>query len=228
MATLLSSPEIAPVTTTQSYGVLVGQGAPLSRSFTFQAFANPAAGPGCGATVQATLQLQDGANDLGQVSASVRLGTPSRPLLETFQEARLPALPSGWTTSASGADPPWKSTTNLPPNAVVVTAPPPQPPDLYQPVPAPPTYSAWTSAPAGVGQSFLYSPPFPVATTQAQLYFRHAFAVSNVYDGGILELAIGNQGFQELTQAGGSFVQYGYNGQLADNNPLGPRLVLLC
>jgi hypothetical protein len=76
---------------------------------------------------------------------------------------------------------------------------------------------------AGVGQSALTSPLFVVQTPQAQVYFREAFDVSNAYDGGILEIAIGSGPFQEIVQAGGSFVEGSYNATLADNNPLGPR-----
>ena len=59
-----------------------------------------------------------------------------------------------------------------------------------------------------------------VATSQARLYFRQAFVVSNAFDGGILEIAIGGQPFQEITQAGGSFVEDGDNTTLNDFNPL--------
>jgi hypothetical protein len=65
--------------------------------------------------------------------------------------------------------------------------------------------------------------PFPVATSQAQLYFRQAFRVSNAYDGCVLKIAIGSQPFQDILQAGGSFAQNGYNAVLNANNPLGPR-----
>jgi hypothetical protein len=75
----------------------------------------------------------------------------------------------------------------------------------------------------GVGQSFLISPPFRVATTRAQVYFQEAFVVSNAFDGAILEISTNGQAFQEIVQAGGSFVKDGYNTVLNDFNPLGPR-----
>src|SRR6266568_4286201 len=89
--------------------------------------------------------------------------------------------------------------------------------------PPPPNNSVLTPDPPGISQSYLTSTPIPVATQQAQLYFREAFNVSNAYDGLILEIAIGAQPFQDIIQAGGSFVLDGYNTVLKDNNPLGPR-----
>jgi hypothetical protein len=116
-----------------------------------------------------------------------------------------------------GADPPWATSTNPPPNVPVGGG-----EDDFAGAEVVNT-SVVTPDAAGVGQSFLMSPPFQVNTPQAQLYFREAFAVSNAFDGGILEIAIGAQPFQEITQTGGSFVNDGYNSMLSDFNPLGPR-----
>ncbi len=218
-ATILPSAQIRPVSGTQEYGVLKGQGAAVSRTFKFVA-SGGTRGPGpsgssCGSTVQVVLQLSDQGTDLGQVSIPYRLGTPSHPLVEDFEEGG-PALPPGWTSAATGADAAWTTTTNDPPNL----------PDLGEDdfsLPQPANTSVFIPDSPGNGQSFLISPPFTVGTDQAQLYFREAFAVSNRYDGCILEIAVGTQPFQEITQAGGSFVKDGYNVTLNDFNPLGPR-----
>jgi hypothetical protein len=212
-ATLLASSQISPITGTQDYGVVKGQGPAVSRTFRFIAGGAPAA---CGGSVQVVLQLQDGGTDLGQVSIPFRLGVPSHPLVEDFEEGPPPALPPGWTSSAVGADAPWARTTNEPPNL----------PDIGEDeFPAPPNTntSAFVFDSAGSGQSYLVSPPFNVATPQAQLYFREAFVTASNLDGGILEIAIGAQPYQEITQAGGSFAKDGYNTTLSDRNPLGPR-----
>jgi hypothetical protein len=219
-ATLLPSVDIAPITGMQHYGVVKGQGKAVSRVFKFIAGAHGAgpfdSGGSCGGTAQAVFQLQDaGGVDLGQVTVPFRLGVPSHPLVEDFEEGLPSGLPPGWTSVAAGVDLPWTTSTNPPPNL------PEGGEDEFE-EPADNT-SVFVSDAIGVGQSYLTSPPFAVATAQAQLYFRQAFAVSNAFDGCILQIAIGGQPFQEIVQAGGSFVMDGYNKVLSDFNPLGPR-----
>ncbi|HEX5705695.1 MAG TPA: proprotein convertase P-domain-containing protein [Pyrinomonadaceae bacterium] len=70
VATLQNSGGVTPVTTSQNYGV-VGplDASPTSRPFTFVAQGS------CGQLITATLQLQDGATNLGTVSFTFRLGT---------------------------------------------------------------------------------------------------------------------------------------------------------
>jgi hypothetical protein len=218
-ATLLPSPQITPVVGTQDYGVIKGLGASVSRVFKFivgggSSFKGP--GSSCGDTLQAVFQLQDQGTNLGQVSIPIRLGVPSYPLVENFEEGPPPPLPPGWTSAATGADSPWATTTNSPPNLPVLGE------DSFA-VPPPSNTSVFISDAAGIGQSFLVSPPFPVATTRAQLSFLEAFVVSNAFDGAILEISTNGQPFQEIVRAGGSFVKDGYNAVLNDFNPLGPR-----
>jgi hypothetical protein len=170
------------------------------------------------------LQLNDQGADLGQVSFPFHLGIPSHPLAEDFDEIVPPILPPGWASSTSGTGVPWMTTSNSPPNAVPTDAPD-DDADVYD-IPNssyPPNVSVFTPASSGIGQSFLVSAPFNVATPQAQLYFRQAYSVSNAWDGSILEISIAGQAFQDIVQAGGAFTRNGYNSVLKDNNPLGPR-----
>ncbi len=228
-ATMLATAQITPVTGKQSYGAIGANGGVVSRAFQFIANYGPAGGgpagspgpdgpiPGCGSTVPVTLQLQDGTNSLGTVTVSFKLGTLNRPLAESFDEMPGPVLPPGWQSVISGADQPWLMTTNPPPNAPGTEG------EDAAPSVGPANVSVFTPDTVGIGQSSLLSPPFPVATAQAQLYFQQAFSVSNGYDGCILEIALGAQPFQEITQAGGSFARDGYNSRVNDFNPLGPR-----
>jgi hypothetical protein len=108
-------------------------------------------------------------------------------------------------------------TTNPPPNAPGTEG------EDAAPLLGPANVSVFIPDTLGIGQSSLLSPPFPVATAQAQLFFLQAFSVSNGYDGCILEIALGTQPFQDITQAGGSFARDGYNSRLNDFNPLGLR-----
>ncbi len=68
VATLLAGGGVTSPGPAQSYGVLAPFGPAVSRSFTFVAAGT------CGGTLTATLQLQDGAGSLGQVSFTFTLG----------------------------------------------------------------------------------------------------------------------------------------------------------
>jgi photosystem II stability/assembly factor-like uncharacterized protein len=220
-ATLLASSQITPVSGSQNYGSLPGQSPAVTRNFSFRA--NLAGGPGgplgpgaCGDTVQAVFQLQDGSSDLGQVTMSFRLGVGNHPFAEIFDEVQPPALPPGWVSTASGAGLPWITTTNPPANV-----PGGDPEDQIPPSTLPSDVNIFI--PDVAGQSSVTTPPFIIGSTLSQLFFLQAFSVSNAYDGCILEISVAGQAFQEITQAGGTFAQGGYNRQLNDFNPLGLR-----
>jgi hypothetical protein len=94
----------------------------VSRPFTFIANGN------CGDTVTATLHLQDGVIDLGNVTFTFRLGTVGSPVTgftQNFDGVVAPALPAGWTaTTTVGALPPWVTSATTPdtaPNDAFVT-----------------------------------------------------------------------------------------------------------
>ena len=69
VATLLNSGGVIPVTTSQTYGVVIAAGPTVSRPFTF------VASGACGGSITATFHLQDGALDLGNVTYTFQLGT---------------------------------------------------------------------------------------------------------------------------------------------------------
>jgi formylglycine-generating enzyme required for sulfatase activity len=215
--TLQPSAQITPLLGTQTYGVLSGQGAVVSRNFVFLATgatngpaiaaAVPSTSPACGQTVPLVFQLQDQSNNLGTITVPFHLGTPSHPFLQDFDQAQVPLLPPGWSTTNFSLAGTWVTTTNPPPNTV------PGDSDEDPMLPGPVSINASTTA-SSLGQSYLTSPPFSIATSQAQVYFQQAFAVANTNDGCVLEISIGNTPFQELTQAGGV---------LTNGNPLGAR-----
>ena len=68
VATLLPGGGVLSPSGPQSYGVLSPVGPPLSRPFTF------VVGGSCGGTITATLQLQDGATNLGTVTFLITIG----------------------------------------------------------------------------------------------------------------------------------------------------------
>lgn len=73
---------------------------------------------------------------------------------QSFDGVAAPALPAGWTTSATNAGSPWVTTTALRdalPNSI------------------------FTPAPEDLSDAVLTSPSFAVAVTNAQLAFRHLY-----------------------------------------------------
>ncbi|KAA0251957.1 MAG: hypothetical protein EDX89_20710, partial [Acidobacteria bacterium] len=92
VATLQSSGGVTPVTTTQNYGAMAAAPTPVTRSFTFTA-----AGA-CGDTITATLQLQDGATDLGTVAWTFTLGATTTSS-QTFTNAAAITIPTSGAAS---------------------------------------------------------------------------------------------------------------------------------
>ena len=190
-ATLLSQGGVRWPSAPQTYGPMAAAGAAGSRSFTFTADG------ACGGTVLATLDLQDGTQNLGQLVFPFPLGKPTITFTQNFDSVVAPALPSDWTTMASNGVSLWITSTNAhdtAPNAVFADEPP------------------------FPGAEDLISPAVPVTTPSAQLSFRQSYNTeadptdgTQAYDGGFLEIQIGTNGFTDILAAGGSFVSGGYN-----------------
>ncbi len=193
----------------QSYGALIARGAAVTRSFSFTASGS------CGGILTATLQLQDGASNLGTVTFTIRLGgeTTVMSFSENFDSAAAPALPAGWTTAVvSGSLGNWGTTSGS-----ADTAP----------------NSVFAADASSAGQTELISPSIPIVSSAAQLTFRHNYNLAfhsiahphsvTYYDGGVLEISIAGGAFTDILSAGGSFSAGGYNATLATGtlNPLG-------
>jgi hypothetical protein len=114
---------------------------------------------------------------------------------QNFDSTTAPALPSGWTTSATGVQTPWviqASGSDTAPN------------------------SAFSGEAADVGINELVSPTIKLPGGAAQLTFRNNYDLetgpgTDGYDGGVLEIKIGANPFVDILTAGGSFVTGGYN-----------------
>ena len=78
VATLQNSGGVNPLTNAQSYGVVVAGGPTVSRSFSF------VAGGTCGGAITVTLQLQDGAINLGTVNYVVQTGALGAPTAASY------------------------------------------------------------------------------------------------------------------------------------------------
>ncbi len=96
VATLQNSGGVTPVTTSQSYGVVPAAGSAVSRAFTF------VASGACGGMITATLHLQDGVLDLGNVTYTMQLGTTSSST-QTFTNPTAITIPATGTGASSGA-----------------------------------------------------------------------------------------------------------------------------
>jgi hypothetical protein len=120
----------------------------------------------------------------------------NRLFFENFDGVTAPALPSGWISSATGAEAPWitRTANDTAPNAAYV-------PD-----------------PANIGTSDLVSPSIALPAGQSRLTFRNNYSLEadsgGYYDGGVLEIKIGAGSFTDILAAGGNFVSGGYNGTI--------------
>jgi hypothetical protein len=189
VVTLLETNGVISPSSPQTYGILGTNGLAMSQPFTFGATGS------CGGTILATLQLSDGALSLGTLTAPFPLGPSGVIFTQNFDALTIPALPSGWTTSATGALTGWYTT-----NALSDT----------------PSNAAFSIDGADVGINELDSPAFALPLGPAQLSFRNFYnlevgAGTNGYDGGVLEIQIGTNSYVDIVAAGGSFVSGGYN-----------------
>src|SRR5205814_266133 len=150
----------------RNYGALAAGGATVSQPFTFTATG------ACGGTITATLQLQDGVLNLGTATFPLTLGSFGTVLTQNFDSVTAPALPSGWTTSASNAQSSWvtqAATNNTSPNA------------------------AFSPDPSNTGVNELVSPSIVLPVGPSQLQFANYYDLEphdNVegYDGAVLEI----------------------------------------
>ena len=205
VATVLPTNGVVSPSAPQAYGALPAGGAAVSQAFTFTASGT------CGGSITPTLQLQDGPTNYGMVAVSLTMGQLGTVLTQNFDTVTVPALPSGWTTSATNAQSPWFTTNSLSdttPNA------------------------AFSASANSVGVNELVSPPILLSLGEAQLSFRHSYSfeadaqhATNGFDGGVLEIKIGTNSYTDITNSGGTWVANGYNRRIDTGfeNPLAGR-----
>ncbi|MEY2427778.1 MAG: hypothetical protein QOJ40_663, partial [Verrucomicrobiota bacterium] len=206
VATLQSSGGILSPSSPQTYGALAAGGSAVVMPFTC------VMGGSCGATNTATLQLQDGAANLGTVTFSFRLGLPaaaSNVFSQNFDGFSAPALPAGWSSVTSGAQSNWISST-----ASRDTLP----------------NSAFSTDVAAVGINELDTPVLSLPLGSNQLSFRHSYDLeassgTTGYDGGVLEIKINSGSYTDIVAAGGNFISGGYTRTISGSysSPLANR-----
>ncbi len=200
VATLQPNANVLAPSGPQNYGA-IPIGGSAGRDFSFTAAGN------CGDLITLTLQLQDGANNLGTVTYTLRLGTPTS--VSTFNEAfdgvTAPALPAGWTSAATGFEVPWVTSTTNPASA---------PNDAFAP------------NATNIGNTELVTPSIAVPTGGAQLTFRNLYNMESGFDGMVLEISINGGAFTDITAGGNAFIAGGYNATISASfgNPIGGRM----
>ncbi|HEY3861080.1 MAG TPA: S8 family serine peptidase [Verrucomicrobiae bacterium] len=184
-ASLLAGNGIALPSGPQSYGALA-PGATGTASYSFQARG------ACGDAITAVLQLQDGPVNLGTVTYNFQLGelVTITNFSEDFDQVTPPSLPNGWTTSDTArAGVKWTTV-----SAKTYSAP----------------HSVYCPDSDSIDEVYLTSPFITLPNGPCQLTFQGNFNLENMYDGGVLRISIGGGGFQDILDAGGSFLDGSY------------------
>jgi len=204
VVTLLETNGVVAPSPAQKYGALLAGGAGANGLFTFTATGV------CGGHINPTLHLQDGTQDLGTLEIRLQLGHPVAVFTADFDSVAPPELPAGWSTGSSGSQVDWVTDNSLAdtiPNAAFV----------------------FDSPDIGLAQ--LVSPSVQVPPGPSLLTFQNdcdlEFAPDplTAFDGGVLEIQIGTNDFQDIVAAGGSFLSGGYNRKISSDfeNPLAGR-----
>lgn len=167
-----------------TYGTIAG-GATSSQSIPF--FVPPATP--CGSTLAIPIQVN---SSLGPVNFTFNLpiGMPVVGFTENFDGVVAPALPAGWSSTATGSQVPWVTSTTTP---------------------AAGTNAAFSTETATTGTNEFLSPSIPVTSASARLSFKNMYNSESGWDGMLLQIQIGAGTFTDIITAGGSWVSGGYN-----------------
>ena len=183
-----------------NYGNLSG----ISSSTRTVAFTIPAGTP-CGSVISVTINTT---SSLGPISfvRSIFVGRPGATTSsENFDGVTAPSIPTNWSAVAVSGGINFVSSTltaDTAPNAMYARDP--------------------TTVGGGTD---LTAPPISVTSSTATVTFRNSYNTENGWDGGVLEISIAGGDYQDFLNAGGTFAQNGYNGNLGGgrNNPIASR-----
>ncbi|MEO7484268.1 MAG: T9SS type A sorting domain-containing protein [Ferruginibacter sp.] len=205
VATLLPTGGVTAPSGPQTYGAVAFGGPAVCRNFTFTANGT------CGGNVVATLQLQDGATNLGTITYNFTLGGVTATFTQNFDAVAVPALPVGWLTSQpinTAGILPWQSSNSGTPTPVAASLP----------------NSIFTNDGTNISDNIIETPSIAIISAAAKVSFSHNFNTEATWDGGVLEISINGGAYQDIIIAGGSFVSGAYTGPLsASMNPLTGR-----
>ena len=124
---------------------------------------------------------------------------------QNFDGVMAPALPSGWTSTQTGAGVPWVATTTSPDTA---------------------PNSAFAADVSGISDILLVSPGTIVTASNASFYFRHSYNMESTFDGGVLEISVDSGAFTDIVTVGGSFSTGAYNSTISTgfSSPIAGRM----
>ncbi len=202
--TLQASGGVTVPSGSQVYGVVCSGGGPtVYKNYSFTVDGALA----CGATVTATVQMQDGATNYGNLTYTFVTGSSAIAFAQNFDGVVAPALPAGWTSTLGPTNivgVPWVTSTTTPFSA---------PNDAFSP------------DGSNIGDSYLDSPPIAVPAAGATLTFKNNYITEATFDGEVLEISINGGAFSDIITAGGSFVTGGYTGPISTsfNSPIAGR-----
>jgi len=128
---------------------------------------------------------------------------PTTAFIENFDGVTPPALPPGWTAT-NVIDPDgilWVTSNDGDPFPSADSAP----------------NAAFVNDPEAISDKRLDSPSVPIQSDSAQLTFRQNLDLESGFDGGVLEISIGGGAFQDILDAGGSFVVGGYTHMISSS-----------
>jgi|GEM_PF-1017134 len=196
VGTLLTGGGVITPSAPQNYGVIVNGGPAVCRNFTFTNNSST-----CLSTITASIQVQDGASNLGTVAFTIPLGTTANVTAQNFDGVAAPALPAGWT-SVAASGPAWVTS-----NAGT---------------PSPPNFSAPNAAYVpniNFGDAYLETPVIAIAAAGTVVSFQNNFNVESGWDGGKLFLSINGGAYNDIISAGGTFLSGGYTGTINSGAP---------
>ena len=150
----------------------------------------------------------DGATDYGTFTYQFITGSTVSGGVQNFDGVTAPALPAGWTPTASGS--------GILPTTVT---------DFADTAPN----SVKLSEASTVGLSEVTSAPIAITSAGSKLSFRNEYNTEVGFDGQVLEISIptvAGGAFQDILVAGGTFASGGYNSTLSTgfSNPLPGRM----
>jgi N-acetylneuraminic acid mutarotase len=196
--TLFATGGVVAPTGAQSYGSIPASST-ACRNFTF------AVGSSCGGSLTATLQAAETGRETRNLTYSFRVGSDVAFMVENLDHAIFPSLPADWSTSTlAGAANPWETS-----GSSADTLP----------------LSAFVNNLALISDTALISPTIAIPAGGALLSFRNRYDTEATYDGGVLEISINGESFQDIVTAGGSFLAGGYTGTIstAYSSPISGR-----
>lgn len=203
-ATLNGPPGFTGFTPVQSYGTLA-PGAHESSSFVFALQGN------CGDAMPLQLFVTADGGYAKTIPIRMTLGTVTSLFKERFDLTGGLSLPVGWTTSNTGAGSAWNLSTQ----------------ELDTPA-----YSIFAADVEYLGTSTLTAPAATLGPLGGTLRFRHNFDTEASlfnpmvgFDGGVLEMSIAGEAWEDILAAGATFTQGAYTHTMsaAYQNPLPNR-----